>query len=350
MSWTRRAIVLGGLATAVAAQAAESQVWFKDKVVTLIISSPPGGGNDTVGRLVGRFLRKHLPGQPQIIIQNMPGGNGMTSLNHLVHRTPPDGLTIVVLSPQPFDPVVFRHPSALYDPKTLAVAGGINRGGMAIVISKEAEPKLYDKSAPPAVIGSIDAMPHGGLQAALFAIKYLGWNARWVLGYRGTQDIMLAIDRGEIDVTSTGNLFEIADRLKSGALKIVNQTGRVENGKVLGRPDYGNAPLFPEQMEGKITDPTAQRAYDYWLAENTIDKVLVLSPKTPAEIVQIYRAALDKVFEDPEFQELGERVSEGLSWTPAPDVENAIRTLADTTPETLEYLRGLMREQGMSVR
>jgi len=94
----------------------------------------------------------------------------------------------------------------------------------------------------------------------------------------------------------------------------------------------------------------AQQAYDYWLAQNTIDKVLVLSPNTPAEIVQIYRAALYKVFEDPEFRKFGETISEGLSWTPAPDVENAIRTLADTTPETLDYLRGLMRKQGMRVR
>jgi tripartite-type tricarboxylate transporter receptor subunit TctC len=347
---TRRAIVLGGLATAVAARAAHSQVSFKDKRITMLISSPPGGGNDTVGRLIGRFLKKHLPGEPEVIIQNMPGANNMLALNHLVHRTPPDGLTIVIVAAQPFEPVMFRHPSARYDPKALAVVGGISRGGMVMVISKEAEPKLYNKSASPAVIGMFDAMPHGGLQSALFAIEYLGWNARWVVGYRGTQDIMLAIDRGEIDMMSTGNLYEIADRLKSGALKIVNQTGRLENGKVLGRQDYGNAPLFPEQIKGKITDPLAQEAYDYWLAQNTLDKVLVMAPGTPAEILQVYRTALDKVFEDPEFQKLGGAVSEGLSWTPAPDVENAIRTLADTMPETLDYFKALMRKQGMHVR
>jgi hypothetical protein len=56
------------------------------------------------------------------------------------------------------------------------------------------------------------------------------------------------------------------------------------------------------------------------------------------------------VFEDPEFRKFGETVSAGLSWTPAPDVENAIRTLADTTPEMLEYFAALMRKQGMHVR
>ena len=124
-------------------------------------------------------------------------------------------------------------------------------------------------------------MPHGGLQAALFAIKYLGWNARWVLGYRGTQDIMLAIDRGEIDVTSTGNLFEIADRLS---------LGRLED----RQPDWarreweGSRPAGLWQCTavsgadgGQDHHLMAQRAYDYWLAENTIDKVLVLSPKRP---------------------------------------------------------------------
>jgi tripartite-type tricarboxylate transporter receptor subunit TctC len=75
-----------------------------------------------------------------------------------------------------------------------------------------------------------------------------------------------------------------------------------------------------------------------------------MAPGTPAEILQVYRTALDKVFEDPEFQKLGGTVSEGLSWTPAPDVENAIRTLADTMPETLDYFKALMRKQGMHVR
>ena len=193
------------------------------------------------------------------------------------------------------DPVVFRNANAQYDPKTFRFIGGLGRGGSVIFVNKAAEPRLYDKSAKPVMIGSVQSMPRPGTQPILWSIEYLGWNGAWVGGYRGTNETMFALDRGEIDMTATGNIFQIQDRLNSGQLKIVYQTGALKDGRIVGRADFGAAPLFPDLMKGKITDPIAQKAFRLWTTLNTGDKWLALAQGTPDAILAAYRDAFDKL-------------------------------------------------------
>jgi hypothetical protein len=280
----------------------------------------------------------------------MPGASGITALNYFFHRTQPDGLTAVMGSISMVDPMNFRRSSSQYDPKTLRFAGGVGRGGTVIFVSKDAEARLYDKTAKPVVIGSVLAVPRFAMQPALWCIEYLGWNATWITGYHGTNEIMLALDRGEIEMTSTGNIFQIQDRIKSGKLKILNQSGAIEGGKIVTRADFGDAPLFPDQMKGKLMDPTAQQAFDYWTALNSGDKWLALAPRTPDNILAVYREAFRKAAADPEFLERGERISDGFAPMSPRDVESIVQTLADTPAEAIDFTKALMRKQGIRVQ
>ena len=218
----------------------------------MLVGSEPGGGTDASGRLIARFLRQYLPLQPNVIVRNMPGAGGVTALNHVVSKTPPDGLLVVMGAAVTVDPMTSRRSNAQYDPTKFRIVGGIGRGGTVLIIGSDAELRLYDKSAQPVVMGSNAAVPRQGMQVTLWCVEYLGWNVKWVVGYHGTNEVMLALDRGEIDMTSTGNIFQVAERLKSGNFKIVNQSGSIDNGKIVGRADFGNAPLFTEQVKGKI--------------------------------------------------------------------------------------------------
>lgn len=328
---------------------ADDAVNLKGKTITLIVGSEVGGGTDASARLIAQFLRKYLPGQPNVIVQNLPGGSGIRALNYFVQRVPPDGLTAINGSISMIDPITYRGGSALYDPKTLQFVGGVGRGGAAIFIRKEAAGRLYDKSKKPVIIGSPLAVPRSIMQPALWCIEYLGWNARWVPGYPGTNEVMMAIDRGEVDMTSTGNLFQIKDRLDRGELKLINQSGTFENGKVVARQVYGDTPLFSDEMQGKITDPTAQKAFDYWVALNNGDKWLALPPTTPDNIVAVYREAFKKAVTDRELLERGEKISDGFEPMTAQDVEFIARTLADTPPEAIEYTKALMRKQHIDI-
>jgi hypothetical protein len=300
--------------------------------------------------VIATFLHKYLPGEPAIVVQNMPGANGIVSVNYLVRRTQPDGLTLAMGSEANIDPMVYRtSPNVQYDPKSLRIVGGVGRGGSIIFAAAGAVPRLYDKSQAPLVIGSPDAMPRAAMQPVLWGIEYLGWNAKWVTGYAGTNEVMLAFDRGEVDMTSTGNIFQIQDRLNGGRLTILTQTGTIENGRIVGRAQFGNAPIFSEQMAGKITDPTAQKAFAYWGALNASDKWLGLPPDTPDAILAAYREAFRNASDDKEFLDMGGKISDGFTPISGPDFEGLVNTLVDTTPEALDYAKGLMRKQGLKV-
>jgi len=340
------ALVVLGPSVAVA----QGEVSFKGKIVTMVIGSEAGGGTDATGRVIAPFLRKYLRGEPEVIIQNVPGASGVAAMNYFLRRTQPDGLSVIMTSNLTVDPLVYRNSGAQYDPKAFGVFGGVGRGGTAIFVSREAEQRLYNKSAAPVVIGTVVGMPRAAMQPAIWCIEYLGWNAKWVAGYHSTNEVMLAFDRGEIDMTSTGNIFQMKDRLNSGYLKIVNQSGSLENGRLVGRAEFGDAPLFIDQMKGKVVDPIAQRGLDYWVAVSNLDKWVGLRPGTPDNVLEAYRAAFRKVAADKEFLERGEKISDDFAPMAASDVVRAVETLVDTPEAAIEYIKGLMRKQGLRVQ
>jgi len=328
--------------------AAADAVSFRDKSITMIIGSETGGGTDASGRVVAPFLAKYLPGSPSVVVRNMPGADGMTALNYLISQTKPDGLTLTTGSSTQVDPLMYRKANAHFDPSTFAFVGGVGRGGTVLLLNKDAEKRLYDKSAEPAIMGS-NALPRSGMQVTLWGIEYLGWNAKWVVGYRGTSDVMLALERGEIDMTSTGTMFQIRKFQDTGAFKVLNQSGSLEGGTLKPRPDFGDAPLFTDQMKGKIGDPLAEQAFTYWQSINAMDKWLALIPGTPKEIVAAYREAFEKAARDPELLAQGRKISEDFAPMSADDVALLVKRLADTPNEATEYTKVLMRKQGLRV-
>ena len=339
----------GFLGGAVATASAQAQPAFTlaGQRVTMLIGFATGGGTDAAGRVLAPYLEKHLPGQPNIIVRNMPGASGITAMNHLVQQTAPDGLVFTMGTNGQVDPVNYRKPQSHYDPGKFVYFGGIGRGGYALVIRSEAAARLMDKSAKPVVMGSIGGWPRPAMQVTVWGIEFLGWNARWVTGYQGTNDLMLALERGEVDMTSTGNMFQLGKLVESGKFRIVNQSGSLQNGKFVGRPDLGSAPVFFDQMGGKTTDALTQKAFDYWIAITNTDKILALVKGTPDPIVETYRAAFRKAVADPDFIAKAQSISEDFAPMAHTDVELLIKTLEATPQEVLDYLAKLFAKQGL---
>ena len=136
-----RHLAVGVLAMVVAATnsaTAADPVSFKGKTVTMIIGFAAGGGTDLSGRLIAAYLGKYLPGEPTVIVQNMPGAEGMTAMNFFANQSKPDGLTLTMGSGSVADPINFRKPQAKYDPSKFLFVGGTGRGGTILIISNEA--------------------------------------------------------------------------------------------------------------------------------------------------------------------------------------------------------------------
>jgi hypothetical protein len=246
------------------------------------------------------------------------------------------------------DPINFRKPQAKYDPSKFLFVGGTGRGGTLTVINKEHEAQLYDKSKPPVIMGSPGGMPRSGVLVTAWGIEFLGWNAKWVVGYKGTTDLFTALERGEIDMAATSSTHQVEKLLKTGKIKILTQSGTIKDGQLIPRSDFPDAPLLPKMLEGKIKDRVAQKSYEYWSSLESKDKWLALPPGTPDDIVKVYREGFQRmVTEDSEFLARAKVMAEDFTPTSWQDLQSWIKTMADTPTESIEFLAVMLSHQGV---
>jgi tripartite-type tricarboxylate transporter receptor subunit TctC len=343
-------MAVGAFSAAHSSSAAVGEpISFADKQITMVVGFAPGGGTDVVGRFLATYFSKHLPGHPSVVVRNVPGADGMTAMNFVVQQTAPDGLTVVMGSSSQVDPLNYRKTNAKYDPTAFPIIGGVGRGGSFLVINKDAEPRLYDRSADPVVMGSVAAVPRNAMQMTMWGIAYLGWNAKWVVGYPGTSQVVAALERGEVDMTATSNIFQIQKLVGGGKFKVLTQSGGLEAGKYMPRPEFSDVPVLPNQLAGKISDTQAAQAFAYWASIMATEKWLGLTPKTSDAILRVYREVFEAAAKDPAFLEQGKKISEDFTPMAGKDVEVLIKTLADTTPEALEYTTKIMAKQGLRI-
>jgi tripartite-type tricarboxylate transporter receptor subunit TctC len=339
-------VLLAALTVAVAAAGAEP-VSFKGRSLTMLIGYPPGGGTDISGRLIASSLGSHLPGEPSVIVQNLPGADGLTAMNYFVQQVRPDGLTIAMGSGSEAEPTHYRTPQAHFDPTKFALIGGAGRGGSALVIKRDAERRLYDKSAPPVIMGTTSGAPRSNMAMAAWGRAYLGWNLKWVAGYRGTNELFLALERGEVEMTATGNLAPIEKLIATGKFKILVQTGTRRDGEFSARQEFGDAPLIPILMQGKIADPVAAEAFDYWLELHSgAEKWLALPPGSPAPMVETYRQAFADMVQDPNFIERGKKIADDFTPVGYRDVERWMKKLGSTPDAAIDFISVMMQRQG----
>jgi hypothetical protein len=313
----------------------------------MLIGFAPGGGTDLAGRLVAQFIGKHLPGSPTFVVRNLPGADGLTAGNIFHNQTPADGLTITMGASTQADPLHYRKPQANFDPTKFGLVGGVGRGGTVMIVNRVEEKRLTDKSLRPLNMGSLSGLPRSGMQMTAWGIHFLGWNAKWVLGYPGTNDLMTALERGEIDMTSEAGLNQIQKFQRNPKFRLLVQSGALENGRQIPRREFGDTPLFANVMDGKIADETQRKAFAFWTAIATIDKWIALPPNTPQPILDMYREAYAKVMQDPAFVEGGRRQSEDFTPMTWRDVSQMMNTLGSTPPEALEFINDMFRKQGL---
>lgn len=282
-----------------AVSASAQDVTFKGKRVETIVVSTAGGGTDTSTRLVGRFLAKHLPGQPDMVFRNMPAGHGTAGLNYFVKQVKPDGLTWIGGSSSHVDSTTLAKEAVEYNPTKFEFFGGVSRGGSLIVLRKEKVKNLTDKSLPPVIVGEIDGNRSWG-QMVMWGADILGWNIKFVVGYPGSGPLNLAARRGEIDMFGTAGLTLLKQILETGQFDAVAQDGSVGDTSSVGRKDFPGVPVFDDLVQGKVTGLAAE-TYEFWNSSVLMDKWYALPPGTPKHYVDAYRTAWNKLVVDPEF-------------------------------------------------
>jgi hypothetical protein len=250
-------------------------------------------------------------------------------------------LTLVLSSNSEADPITYRVPQAQYDPRNFEIVGGLGFGDNVMIVRADALPRLLDKSKPPVAMGSVSGAPRSGMRMAIWGAGYLGWNIKWVTGYPGSPDLVLALERGEIEMTSFPR-FYVADKLTdTKKFKITYLDGLNPNARPSGRADADNAPIFIKAMEGKIKEPKIKAAYDYWRAA-LLFKWIALAPKTPEAIRDTYRAAFAKIIVDPEFITAADQGIEGYQLLSPQETAKMIDELATSSDEAIQTMDSLL--------
>lgn len=184
---------------------------------------------------------------------------------------------------------------------------------------------------------------------AAWGIEYLGWNAKWVIGYPGTSELILALDRGEIDMTATAHVMQINKLTSGGKFKVLVQSGYLVGNRMVPSADFGDAPVFSEMLRGKVNDPIAQKALEYFVSQTASDKWLALPPASPEAALALYREAFKLMSADASFVSEGKSISDAFLPMSSSEVEYLTHNLVNTSNEAIEFIKILLRKQGVRV-
>jgi tripartite-type tricarboxylate transporter receptor subunit TctC len=326
--------------------AAQDDVSFAGKTITMTVGFSAGGGVDLYGRTLGRHLVRHLPGRPGLIVLNQLGAGGVVALNDWPHRAEPNGLFVTVGAQSQTDPDALIRTRAKYDLTTFNYVGGLSAYSQGLFVSKGAVERLYNKSAKPVTMGLVGSTLRSGNYQVLWGAAFLGWNVRWIRGYTGTAELRQALERGEIDMSTFGASNDIDYLLRSSKFAVVSQSGTVKDGRQAGRAILGNAPIMSDLVKSKIKDAPAQKAFDYGEYVSQVGMWLALPPRTPDRIVAAYGSAFAATLNDPQYQAEFARIDPDSPVASKTDLERLIRELAKVSPETLDYIQAELKQQG----
>jgi hypothetical protein len=227
------------------------------------------------------------------------------------------------------------------------MVGGISAYSQGIFIRDDAKARLTDKSAKPVVVGMVGSTLRGATYAILWGAHFLGWNVTFVPGYPGTGDVRQALERGEVEMATFGADRDFDYIKKNVKATIVAQTGQVQGGKRVKRPVLGDAPIFSDLVAGKIKDPEAQKAFNYWEQVSQVGMWLALPQGTPDNVVNTYVKAFEATKKDKAFIDEYNKISPGWLIAHKQDLEKQITELAKVTPETLKYIDEAQKKVGL---
>ena len=314
--------------------------FYKGKTIRLVVGFSAGGGFDTYSRLIGRHLGKHIPGNPNIVVENMTGAGSRIAANNLYKVAKPDGLTLAnFMGSILMDPILGRS-GAEYDPVKFEYLGTPQKDHRLCVLAKRSGITSIDQwmaSKAPVKLGGV--APGVGLDDGAKVLKVaLGLPIQLVTGYKGTAEIRLAAEGGEVagacgwgwdSVRATwGKALETGDAL------VVLQKRPTPHPELRHIPLAMNLAKTEEArqlIKAGVNDPA------------DINRVYALPPGTPKDRVQLMRKAFLETMKDPEFLADAKKTKLDVDPVPGDELQSTIAGLFKLDPALVGKLKEVLK-------
>jgi tripartite-type tricarboxylate transporter receptor subunit TctC len=294
------AVAAAVLATAVPTRADPVEDFYRGKTLRMLIGYGPGGGYDLYGRLVSEFLPKHLPGSPLIIAQNMPGGGSFVAAKYMYEAAPKDGTVFGSLA-QTLALDSMTNTTVKLDMTKFHYLGRVvSNIDTGVALSKSGIRSFEDLRQKEHIVGASG----GGSTTVLFPAAlnaYAGAKMKIVRGYKGTTDIILAMERGEVDIMGA---YGLPGMLVSQPNWVHKKEANILYAAALKRhPLLAHVPTLPELA---LTDEgrTVLRAA---ASTGEFGRSILTTPGVPAERLAALRTAFAAMLKDPEFLAAAEK-------------------------------------------
>jgi tripartite-type tricarboxylate transporter receptor subunit TctC len=324
------ALTLGGLPSA-AAQGS----FYEGKTVTVVIGAT-GGSLNVSARIVARHLGKYIPGNPTVIVQNMTGAAHLVATNHVFNVAKPDGLTLLAANPNVGIAQLSKVDTVRFDVRKFEWLGSSGADGVALAIRADLPYKTYEelrKADRELVVGTTGP----GSNAHDFPLllkEFAGAKFKFVSGYPANADILLAIERKEVDVWAAfaSTVRPAVDR---GAVWPLVRS-RVPS------PGFAQLPVD----EDLTTDPVGKAIMGIRAIPQAIGRAFAAPPGTPADRLAVLRDALAKAVRDPELKAEGDKAQIEFQHIPSEDVVKGFNTLLQQRPEVLKEMEKYIKFGG----
>jgi tripartite-type tricarboxylate transporter receptor subunit TctC len=288
----------------------QSAVSFEGETITLYVGRTPGSGGDLAARMFAGHWQRHIPGEPTIVVRNLPGGGGTRVFNWAAEVADADGLHIV-FSPTAGIEAVLEEPGLRANFAEMPFVGGLMSPNMAYVRTEQVKEPADLLTAQGLRFGGNNPIARFDLLGRL-ALDALGVDYQNVTGFQGGADVFNAVRRGELDI-QVGSLgqyrFSIEPTLvaEGDAIPLWHNPGTNENGETYPLDVAEGIPSFEQFYEQVKGEPPSGREYEMlkWILPRVNDIVYaaIAPPGTPDDVVAVLQESFAAVTRDPVYQE-----------------------------------------------
>lgn len=322
---------------------AQGEPFYKGKTIRIVTGFRPGDVDDQWPRLIGPVMTKYIPGNPNVIIQNMVGAGSMVAANYIYGVAKPDGLTLGWISPGLYIDQLMGQKEAQFDWMKFSWIGSPVQSNSQMYMRADAPYRTIEdirKAAEPPRCGS-SGQANMGYYLPRLLDETLGLKFKIVTGYQGGNEVDLAVERGEIHCRGMSiEAFFAREPFhtwrKTGFVRNLVQTGRKRD------PQLADVPTLYELMDKYDTAEGGRRLASVVLTVGVLGRPMVAGPTTPADRTRVLRSAFTSALKDAELIAEAKKRNFGLQPVSGEELESLANEVMAQPPELIQRLRKLL--------